>query len=591
MVSYETIYKGTYGPLDPTYGELFTGYRVPVYRLGMATDPRTANIINEVSAKLSQGVKTFEISSVSPQVFESIPKQHWKEVERLGKLTGVEFTLHGPIVDPAGFSREGWSETYRKQAEEQLKNAVSRAHELNPQGNTPITIHATGGVPSTEWQMVEGEPRRQIMYAVNRETGQLVPIEVKKRFFPKEEILTPEEELREINERVWDSNRTSLIHNKEIAEDMIQNGWALAGDVWKEWRAGTLKEEEITPNKLRAINAITLGLARYEDLSMGLRHMLNEVVKYTPEETPAEKENKAKVMEIVNNIKKAWEDAEKLKDTNPYDMAEKYGFILRELARLPVAPQLYVKAEDFCLEQSKKTIANVALDAYKKYGDNAPIISIENVFPNTVFGRAEELGNLVKKSREEFIARAKEQGISEARAREAAEKLIGATWDVSHINLLRKHGFPKEAIVEEAKKIAPYVKHVHLSDNFGYEHTELPPGMGDVPIKEQLAELEKRGYSGKQILEFASWAEHMKVSPMPYLVEAMGSPLYGMEMPPFWNQVRGVYGVPAGYNMGYGLMLPEQNVSLYRAGFSELPLELGGLLPKRGETFSGTPME
>ncbi|MCX8194407.1 MAG: hypothetical protein N3G19_03580, partial [Candidatus Pacearchaeota archaeon] len=168
MPSYESIYKGTYGPLDPTYGELFTGYRVPIYKLGMATDPRTANIISEVSTKLSQGVRTLELSEITPQVFESIPKQHWKEVERLGKLTGVEFTLHGPLIDPAGFTREGWSEAYREQAEAQLKNAIERAHILSPEGNIPMTIHATGGVPSTEWQMVEGEPRKQIMWAVNK---------------------------------------------------------------------------------------------------------------------------------------------------------------------------------------------------------------------------------------------------------------------------------------------------------------------------------------------------------------------------------------------------------------------------------------
>ncbi|UZE94224.1 MAG: sugar phosphate isomerase/epimerase [Candidatus Pacearchaeota archaeon] len=582
--SYESLYTGTYSPLNPEYGPLFTGYRVPPSQLGLSTDPRTANIIGEVSTKLSQGIKTMELSQVSPQVFEAIPKQHWKEVERIGKLTGVDFTLHGPIVDPAGFSRDGWSESFREQAENQLKNAMDRAHDLSAKGNIPMTIHATGGVPSTEWRMVEGEPRKQIMYAVNRETGRIAPLEIKKRFFPKEEIPDPERELKEINERVWDSNRTSLIHNKLLADSMIKEGWETAGDIWKDWKEQKITEEELTPIKGRGVTEIQLGKARYEDVDLSLRHMFDEVIEFVPEE------KKEDVMKKMGTIREEWKEAQKLRDTNPLKMAEKYNRILRELATLP-APETYVPAEDFCLDKSKKTIANVALHAYKEYGEKAPIISIENVFPNTVFGRAEELSNLIKESREEFIRKAKEEGMSDAKARAASEKLIGATWDVSHINMLRKHGFPKKAIIEETKKIAPYVKHVHLADNFGYEHVELPPGMGEVPIKEMLTELEKKGYSGKKILEFASWAEHMKVSPVPYLFEAMGSPLYGMEMPPFWNQVRGVYGTPAGYGVGFGMTLPEQHFATYGAGFSALPTELGGRLPKRGEAFSGTPME
>ena len=30
------------------------------------------------------------------------------------------------------------------------------------------------------------------------------------------------------------------------------------------------------------------------------------------------------------------------------------------------------------------------------------------------------------------------------------------------------------------------VKHLHLTDNFGYADTHLPPGMGNVPIKGML---------------------------------------------------------------------------------------------------------
>ena len=41
-----------------------------------------------------------------------------------------------------------------------------------------------------------------------------------------------------------------------------------------------------------------------------------------------------------------------------------------------------------------------------------------------------------------------------------AEKLIGVTWDVGHINMIRRLGYGKKDVVKETKKIAPYVKHI-----------------------------------------------------------------------------------------------------------------------------------
>ena len=41
--------------------------------------------------------------------------------------------------------------------------------------------------------------------------------------------------------------------------------------------------------------------------------------------------------------------------------------------------------------------------------------------------------------------------------KEAAEKLIGATWDVGHINMIRKQGFSEKDVINEAEIIAPFV--------------------------------------------------------------------------------------------------------------------------------------
>lgn len=87
------------------------------------------------------------------------------------------------------------------------------------------------------------------------------------------------------------------------------------------------------------------------------------------------------------------------------------------------------------------------------------------------------------------------------KAVEAANNHIGVTWDVGHINMIRKFGYDQSDVVKETKKVADMVKHVHLSDNFGFEHTELPMGMGNVPTKEHLEAIGEKVKKMKKLLK------------------------------------------------------------------------------------------
>ncbi len=103
----EDIYQGGYSTLDPNSG--FTGYRISAGKIGMATDPRTANILQEVSTKLQSGARQIEVSTIQPNVFESIPTQQLKEVKRLSELTGIDISVHAPLVEPSGISSKGYT--------------------------------------------------------------------------------------------------------------------------------------------------------------------------------------------------------------------------------------------------------------------------------------------------------------------------------------------------------------------------------------------------------------------------------------------------------------------------------------------------
>src|SRR3989344_6030800 len=104
MTDYEIkeVYQGGYSSLKPSYGN-FIGYRTGAGDFGMSTDARTANILKDVSKNLSAGAKHVELTQVSPEVFESVPKQQLKELNRLSKLTGVEISVHAPVLEPSGF--------------------------------------------------------------------------------------------------------------------------------------------------------------------------------------------------------------------------------------------------------------------------------------------------------------------------------------------------------------------------------------------------------------------------------------------------------------------------------------------------------
>jgi len=518
-MSYEYFYPGTPYSLEPNYGDLFTGYRVPFKELGAATSIQTANQIQEVTNLLNQGGKTVELQPVTPEVFDTIPKQHFKEINRLTKLTGAETTVHAPMIDPSGFTREGWSEAEREQAERQLMSVVERSHELSPDGNMPVTIHASA-IPGTEYskpskELIENyknqvqkrygraptpEQLRNLeesqIIAINQETGQLVPIKREEKYYPEigKIIRIPEEEIDTVNNTEWINGITNLAFYKKQANDVLTPAYSeVAGILVK----GMPNQQEYQEHK-----------GAFDNLQRADLFLDNVITSFRAIYSKAYKYGDANIREKLDDVAKLWQDKTKLmseaRTKNPMEIPIiKSNLIDETLNKLRGIehPGIYKKVEDFAVEKSADTLSAAAFNAYEKYKDKAPIISIENLYPGMAFSRSEELKKLVEATRDKFVERAKKEGISTSEAENAAKRLIGVTWDVGHLNMLRKSGFNEEEIKEETEKIAKLVKHVHLTDNFGFTDSHLPPGMGNVPIKDILKELEAAGFKGKKIEE------------------------------------------------------------------------------------------
>ncbi len=613
-MAYEFFQESNPYSLDPGYGELFIGYRMAFNRIGAPTSVQTANQIQEVGNLLNQGMKHIELQPINPEVFDQIPKQHFKEIARLQEMAGAETSLHAPILEPSGLGKEGWSEEDRQMVENQFKDVVEKAQELNPKGQMPIVIHSSA-IPGSEESPINPELKKEYLdkyrnshggrdpekrhldglkykriVVINRDTKQTVPVERDRKIYPgmtEERLYSPTEQLDIMNHSQWDNKLSNLVFYKDRGNDVFEKYYPLvAPDISLFMNEKISKDEfkkrlDADPLKKAAYNKVQNAQVYLDNADMELNSLFNQAWEF------GDKEDKETLKKLSKNYQDKIRDIQKR--GRVFDIGLKSELqqdLIGEMKDL--RPQIFVPIEEFAKEKSAKTFANVAWDAYKKHKNKAPALCIENLFPGMAFSRSDQLRGLIDETRENFMIQAVKNGYSKDEAAKAAERMIGATWDVGHLNMQRKSGFKEKDIIDETKKMAPYVKHVHLTDNFGYSDSHLPPGMGNVPTKGILEELGKKGYKGKGVVEAGAFVQHFKIPPTQATLEALGSPLYTMMQAPYWNQVANTHG---DYFSGYGPIFPDTHFSMYGAGFSGMPVELGGQVQGRTSRFSGAPTE
>jgi len=78
--------------------------------------------------------------------------------------------------------------------------------------------------------------------------------------------------------------------------------------------------------------------------------------------------------------------------------------------------------------------------------------------------------------------------------REVDNPSVGVNADVSHMHLSKD---PPERLKELGSRII----HVHLSDNNGIVHGDLPPGRGTAPLRDYLRVLKEMGFDGTATIE------------------------------------------------------------------------------------------
>jgi sugar phosphate isomerase/epimerase len=654
MANYETFYPTEghkYSFEQPYGGFVASGAYHPIVRdIAYPTDPLTANQLKKVSDKINTGAQTIEVSGLGltgggpMKHLASIPRQHWREIDRLRKLTGVDLTFHGPLVESTGFSRGNWSEDQRVEAEKQMKAAVELAQQMNSEDKTKgivMTFHSNNGLPEVQRRIKvgtneDGTPIEKVvqMAVYNERSGQIGNLPIpKKDYFenknPEEDLDIMKKELEKFNREQWKRQIESVFVNSTRVNREIGGAIESADE-------GEQKIKEINPEYSGSIFEV---YKEYEKDYDSYKKDIDTIAKEDPRVASIIHNNvnnlhnaKFFVEESYDQLKElyseAYGEAKKKGDKKVLDKLDKYAEGLKDtfnkykqdynfsnlqdkitegtklLAEDDVKPTLFRELKDFAVDKSSDTFSNVAIHAWnnaKKHGVAPGIISIENP-PAGMSGltRADELEQLIKASREKFVKTAvKDKLMSEKEAKETAEKIIGATWDVGHINSIQKWGYNKQDVLREAKIISKYVKHMHIADNLGFEDAELPIGMGNVPIDEILNSSWSENFKkAKKTIETGDWFSRqgglgMTKTPVAESLSGLTSPVYSgpsMDSSAYWNAAINPMG---DYFNGIGPINPEVHHSIYGGGFSGLPAYLGGEIPGRSpnSSFSGAPLD
>ncbi|MBR9701959.1 hypothetical protein GOV13_03480, partial [Candidatus Pacearchaeota archaeon] len=234
-ISFENFYEGGASSFNSEYSSSINN-GMSASQMGFPGSPQTANQLGETVNALKQGVKAFEVTMLTAETAETIPTQHFSEMRALMKLSGVKPSVHGPLIDAAGFDEKGgWGgEQTRANNERRMFGTLEKAQVLGPDGNIPVVFHISNGAPGTEWMPGgEGEDRAVMNKgaAINRSTGEAVGIARGHMFHPmdpesltegsKGGLMTAEESVGTKNRTSWDKKLLEVSEMNKRTEDII----------------------------------------------------------------------------------------------------------------------------------------------------------------------------------------------------------------------------------------------------------------------------------------------------------------------------------------------------------------------------------
>lgn len=595
----ENFYKKYDGTMDP-YGS----WQLEAYRMGPSTNP-DADQLKEFNLDANWGTKNIEVGWLNSKKMESTPKPAIDEIRRLSKLTGVGLSVHGPLEDPTGLDQQGFNEYKRKGIVNQYFRAMEIAKETGG-SKTPVVFHASNALPGKIYSKNGGKKRIESIGVIDQETGRFSAVvdTEKKETLEGTQEWGPEKQIEMLNRTKWSEavrklaiDRAELqkveeIRNKNIRGKPLKN--ALEEDI--RWSSGVINSMRghINSQIYELYNDFSKFGPKKSDIDRIKdpydREYAKSLLKNKEEYLKKHRESDKKIKEINKKVIDYYKQGKHeeailevskqerllMNDINNWQEffgnTLKYGFI----------PERFAPVEDFSREKVAKTFADTAFKSYEKYGEDSPIVMIENPPPPQAFSDVKEHKRLIEDARKKLVEISREKG--KPLSEKQASKLIQATLDVGHYGMWKQYGFKNKDIEAMSKEIAPYVGHVHISDNFGSSDAHLPPGWGNLPHEEVVKLLKERNYTGKTVIE-AGGSEAMGYHPYIQSLEYFDSGLYSWDAGSSWRAV-GDYFFGSSMYSAPGTPLPEVHSREYGGGFSGLPPASDS---RKKSNLSGTP--
>ncbi len=482
------------------------------------------------------------------------------------------------------------------------------------------------------------------MGIVNSITGQVDRVEYEKKFSitdGKEHIWTPHKRLESLNSTQWDEEKLKIFSYQKEIDELKQRITLKEKQNEAIEKTGLANNEEYTRTLIKNKQDIDLLTKHIHNVHQHLDSSVSETFnkfqkalsttrdkefKQEAEEFEKSKEKIKKEFsynEINTNIhkveqqlrtleeqarnaseeerKKLQENYNQLKDVALDLRFQKTKEAVTEITAMPT-PDIWRPISEFAIDNTAKTMKEVMLRSYEKFKENSPVLAVENFWPNTPMSTAQDLKKVVEEARKAFAEElVQKKNIPEEKAQQLAEKFIAATWDIGHIYNLRKAGYEgkelEQEVIKQTKEVAPVVRHVHVTDNFGFHDSHLPPGMGHVPVAQIMKELDDKWQElrakgqlqiePRSIIEGGGLIVEIGQDPTLSLLGFFNSPLYnlGTGGKGYWQA-----DTPFGHYRTLSMEFPQQHFNLYGSSFTTLPKELGGQVGGEKSRFSDTPM-
>lgn len=600
-----------------------------------------ADPINGLTAEIRKGASHIEITAPgtgrgdqSNPTFEYFDKGKKEEMRMLAKINKVNITTHSTpsAWGIAGFNGEGFSKQQQQQSITEIKKAIDFAQEVADGGS--VVIH-TGEFPRPfiskdisqgdyQFRTYGDEDKDAVFYLVNNKNGKLISSVRKDQFVfkPEQDVNTDgtpkwlmgsdgqpvKDDItgKEIPVWKWDE-KTQAIQTKkmtfqEFSEDMKKQNPDLKTDAdvarqfFMEQQQGEISHQLGQAKQFEA--EYVHGLKIREQILERLNWM-----KGLQEKTPKEEWDKIKphllqqaaMMDRRGGVLPGEDDPIKVMNRilveNEKNIA--YGREITLSGRRQAQQALeefqknVVNMEDYALAQSAKGYTDLAMYAFDRSKKTSkPIaLTLENVYPETYGSTADEIINVVNKTRDEFTRRLMlERKLSKDEAKEAAKNHVKITFDTGHLNMWRKYFQQKEGetpdeadkrfkkwYLGQVEKLAKegIIGNLHLADNFGYDDAHLVVGQGNVPIKEVMEIMKKHGFKDKIAVEggFNQGREGFHD-----VWNLMGSPIYGIGKT-FGSGFGSFQHAHLGYNAPANYIVGAYSPSNEWRLWSEVPLE------------------